>query len=830
ELAPPALSGVHCLVRPCLHPSVSSCISKGVSAALWPEVQEDSEDNIRTAVDQVGRLRELLGAKEPSREVPLKRREQLEAMVDEVYAWLDRVLAKTRPRGSTTSSSNPLFHPLRKNPSVYVHSSGAFVAANVAYRSVCGTVPDLMYQIDAKVAVHQNLMAELGVVEQPVGVHLLSMLHKLDGQTPSQETAESCVLVLRQVAQDSSLINTKFLNELLVPDSEFGLHPLPRVVVNDAPWLLPRVAAGKLRIAWRGLGELRALTSKLRMRRLSEALDEQLEHGKMGSDGREHPELSALLSTISARVTSPEGAEAASSLRHRLLCLLDAQLEELRQEQASGDVPAASLPEWDVAHFCRRLDGLGTRVVVVERIVSRFEYLEALSVRPACSAADPADASSIATWRKQMRRRDVTNPKARCQSQLLLCREDRTLYIGQELLENMPAVVYAKLADVINTELGAPLSERQVRVLGSLLMCSTEDQMAATMHHMECGAAADQPHQSPSSSPTKAPPVRLLIPTRLLDDEGEGSCHVGQQLPEDAQERLVRGLPDFSILRKGQWVAWQCGGDPVEEAEETCAPSALRPEVPLTEPTRASLPAPSDNSIRDTDSAADPAESGATPVDGTGLRGKPQLALAEVTKVYAAAGLVVLKTGDAEERLMHWRELWWEGRDANVENQTAVPEEEGGLEEEDDGEDDVEGVYRAGIVDEEDPLTREGETDGQDGEGAASAANGVVSEESQAAEKKFDLDGQIRSINAEVNAYEREMQTEREKKLRQAERDLKQEQRENMRKFMKKLLLKWHPDKLRQQFSTSGQTVGEDMEMFVTEIAQEINRINERFE
>lgn len=52
-------------------------------------------------------------------------------------------------------------------------------------------------------------------------------------------------MVLRQVVHDPGLLNAKFLNELLVPDSSLELHPLPRVLINDASWMVPRIESQK---------------------------------------------------------------------------------------------------------------------------------------------------------------------------------------------------------------------------------------------------------------------------------------------------------------------------------------------------------------------------------------------------------------------------------------------------------------------------------------------------------------------------------------------------------------------------------------------------------
>lgn len=69
--------------------------------------------------------------------------------------------------------------------------------------------------------------------------------------------------------------------------------------------------------------------------------------------------------------------------------------------------------------------------------------------------------------------------------QMLCCHEDATVYVGRELLESMPAVMHAKLSEVINEQLGQPLSERFVRVLASLLSCPTEDLMATALQHLQ---------------------------------------------------------------------------------------------------------------------------------------------------------------------------------------------------------------------------------------------------------------------------------------------------------------------------------------------------------
>jgi hypothetical protein len=52
-----------------------------------------------------------------------------------------------------------------------------------------------------------------------------------------------------------------------------------------------------------------------------------------------------------------------------------------------------------------------------------------------------------------------------------------------------------------------------------------------------------------------------------------------------------------------------------------------------------------------------------------------------------------------------------------------------------------------------------------------------------------------------------------------------------MRKFMRKMLLKWHPDKLRQQIGHVDQgLLVEETELYLTEISKEINRLMEKYE
>jgi hypothetical protein len=134
----------------------------------------------------------------------------------------------------------------------------------------------------------------------------------------------------------------------------------------------------------------------------------------------------------------------------------------------------------------------------VDRIVSRFEYREALGVAPDAGNAEQsgsaplwvraeAAAESMRAWEGGLRCKDVTNPRTRCQSQMVACLEDATVYIGRELLDTMPEVVHAKLAEVINDQTGRSLNERNVRVLASLLACPSEERMAAALTHLQVG-------------------------------------------------------------------------------------------------------------------------------------------------------------------------------------------------------------------------------------------------------------------------------------------------------------------------------------------------------
>lgn len=120
---------------------------------------------------------------------------------------------------------------------------------------------------------------------------------------------------------------------MLVPDSNLELQPLPRVLLNDAPWLVPRLNLSKVRLAWAGLTEHRPLVRALRLRPLSAAVFECVERKKMASGGRPHIALSALFRGLGAvRATQKDPAP---PLRHRLLWLLDLQLsaDALKEQQ-----------------------------------------------------------------------------------------------------------------------------------------------------------------------------------------------------------------------------------------------------------------------------------------------------------------------------------------------------------------------------------------------------------------------------------------------------------------------------------------------------------------
>lgn len=109
--------------------------------------------------------------------------------------------------------------------------------------------------------------------------------------------------------------------------NNLDLPPVRRLrVVCDSPLysvhLFPPPTGIQVKLAWRGLGDLRHVSSSLRMRKLSEAVEETLERSKMGADGAEHPQLSALLRGLTSRVSE----EPTPPLRHRFLWLLDQQL------------------------------------------------------------------------------------------------------------------------------------------------------------------------------------------------------------------------------------------------------------------------------------------------------------------------------------------------------------------------------------------------------------------------------------------------------------------------------------------------------------------------
>lgn len=158
------------------------------------------------------------------------------------------------------------------------------------------------------------------------------------------------------ISKDTELMGTlAFLDELVAPDTANTLRPLHELLVNDAPWLLPRIApSSHINIAHRKLGANRQvrrriprwktrafffsdmlcwslqLARTLRLRVLSEAVEETVDTPAGEGSAIEEAEVgdeaaaSRLLRDLKGREVQGEG----SPLRHRLLWLIDQQFSE----------------------------------------------------------------------------------------------------------------------------------------------------------------------------------------------------------------------------------------------------------------------------------------------------------------------------------------------------------------------------------------------------------------------------------------------------------------------------------------------------------------------
>jgi hypothetical protein len=299
------------------------------------------------------------------------------------------------------------------------------------------------------------------------------------------------------------LKNNAFLAELRAPDTNNILRPLHQLLINDAPWILARVkTADVVHIAHRRLGANRSLARALRLRLLSEAVVEEVDESHMdvpnalsgatrvgdgeslgpdtpevrGADASAELPVELLLRELAPYVVSKTkdcgagrgkmrlrvrdvgtgcekdgvGEAAASALLHRLLWLIDLQLEN-SQSSAAGDGSdgsdngAKGVAVWNAERFCQRLQRLPCHIVKVDKVASRFMLLQADALAP-CPLEDGGLPEA---WRDAQTRIDITNPLRRFDSVLVLDEQHNALVVKRALLQ-LPAVMLSKLADALN--------------------------------------------------------------------------------------------------------------------------------------------------------------------------------------------------------------------------------------------------------------------------------------------------------------------------------------------------------------------------------------------
>ena len=290
--------------------------------------------------------------------------------------------------------------------------------------------------------------------------------------------------LLQEAAKDGELLkNNAFLAELRAPDTSNKMRPLHQLLINDAPWILARVkTADVVHIAHRRLGANRALARALRLRLLSEAVVEEVDESQMDvrgvlgaaprvgggeSGGPDIPEAACnaelpveiLLRKLAPYVASKtkdcargdnDGVGEGSALLHRLLWLIDLQLEN-SQASAAGDGGDASegaavgAAFWNAERFCQRLLRLPCHIVKVDKVASRFILLQADALAP-CPLEDGGLPEA---WRDAQTRIDITNPLRRFDSVLVLDEQHNALVVKRALLQ-LPAVMLSKLADALN--------------------------------------------------------------------------------------------------------------------------------------------------------------------------------------------------------------------------------------------------------------------------------------------------------------------------------------------------------------------------------------------
>ncbi len=311
-------------------------------------------------------------------------------------------------------------------------------------------------------------------------------------------TAEACVSLLQEAAKDSELLkNNAFLAELRAPDTNNILRPLHQLLINDAPWILARVqTADVVHIAHRRLGANRSLARALRLRLLSEAVVEEVDESHMdvpnalsgaprvgegescgpdapevrGADASAELPVELLLRELTPYVVSKtkgrgkirlrvrdvdtgcdkDSVGEASALLHRLLWLIDLQLEN-SQASAAGDGSdgsdnsAKGVAVWNAERFCQRLQRLPCHIVKVDKVASRFMFLQADALSP-CPLEDGGLPEA---WRDAQTRIEITNPLRRFDSVLVLDEQHNALVVRRALLQ-LPAVMLSKLADALN--------------------------------------------------------------------------------------------------------------------------------------------------------------------------------------------------------------------------------------------------------------------------------------------------------------------------------------------------------------------------------------------
>ena len=228
---------------------------------------------------------------------------------------------------------------------------------------------------------------------------------------------------------------------------------------------------------WR-LSANRALARALRLRLLSEAVQEEVdeEHvdvasilavpGRSAEPGQsgELPvelllrEMLPFVSPAARNRTDCSGVEymksRGSALLHRLLWLIDMQLQNTQTgsngeggegSEGRGDSMVPGVAVWNADRFCQRLQRLPVCMVKVEKIASRFMLLQADALAPC-----PLEEGGLPeSWRDAQTRIDITNPLRRFESVLVLDERHNALVVSKALLHLLP-VMLSKLADSFN--------------------------------------------------------------------------------------------------------------------------------------------------------------------------------------------------------------------------------------------------------------------------------------------------------------------------------------------------------------------------------------------